>query len=179
MGYSNNEQTLRSRLDLIEPLLEGKEVTWQVVPGHENQLAYKIRECLRIARKNPEKFPEFARISRSYRINVPRPGTVTATLLEPIPEVKVITSPALETLTAQTANSAAAIIQYILDIEKRGAAPRKINYSGVTLPPAELRKLYNWGKASGWLMFVSKLGIVIQQHDESLVEFAFDPETDL
>lgn len=189
MGYSRSVKTLLTRLHLVEPLYEGKQVTWEVPLGEEHKIAYQIREALRVAKEHPQEFPSLAEASRSYRITVPRPGLIVGQPAMPTPDVKVIINSTTESVAQMDRaiaagvglsgpQSAATIIQFIID-QPAGQLPNKLTFPNASLVTSELRKLHSWSDANGWMMFVSDTGITMQQHDEALVAYAFNPDEDV
>lgn len=78
MGYSKNIRTLANFYEHLKPLERGEGFLWIVEAGHEERLAYKIRECLYIARLHKQQFPLLAKASENLAIEVVGPTKVQA-----------------------------------------------------------------------------------------------------
>lgn len=80
MAYSLNPALVVQRKHLLVDLAKGLPTSWRVSGGLEEtrRVAYRIREALFIAARNPEKFPELARAYDSFSIHVVDDGLVEA-----------------------------------------------------------------------------------------------------
>lgn len=69
MGYSTSIATVRKAAPVLQPLLSGQDFCWTGLPDPQG-FAYKLRECLHIARQNPAEFPQLSKFAHKYRIEV-------------------------------------------------------------------------------------------------------------
>lgn len=77
MGYRNNPELVEQRMYLLEPLLSGENCYWSISPPTRDEaenVAFKIREALRIARQWKNRFPDLAKIANEFSIHVVGPG---------------------------------------------------------------------------------------------------------
>ena len=186
MGYASSVETLKKFLPHLRPLeaAGGKVVEWQVSPGDERYVYYKIIESLNIAKRNAESFPELAAAAESYRFRT-FPGKIVG-FPKNNPQIRVFVSETpVETISRRSVlsqspssgpHSAAGIIQYLIDHDP---APEKNYFPGVDLSADELRKLYRWTSRNNWLVFRDGPDLTVVQATPDLEPFAFNPEEDL
>ena len=79
MAYSRSESTLIKILPRLDPLAMGRATKWTVEDGQAWYWAGKVREALYIAREVfPGKYPELARVSQTFTVEVLDATTVQA-----------------------------------------------------------------------------------------------------
>jgi hypothetical protein len=80
MGYSTNPGLIAERADLLDRLAAGQACAWATDPDPQatQREAYRIRECLAIAKRYPEDFPALAAAADRFTIVVVRDGLIEA-----------------------------------------------------------------------------------------------------
>lgn len=102
MGYSNNPALVRKARELLQPLTTGKDFVWTGVTD-PRRLAYRLRECLAIARKHPEEFPQLNQFAHKYIIR-----TFTGSVAAIMPEEP-------QSMAARPTVPQAAVSQFVID----------------------------------------------------------------
>lgn len=78
MPYSDDPKRLEEMLPYLEPLTRGENVRWPIKMGNANTVAFRLREAMRIASRNPERYPELAKYAPDYAIRVVNALTIEA-----------------------------------------------------------------------------------------------------
>lgn len=185
MGYSINREVLEARRDLMAELELGRACRWTTAADMRatKQLAYDIREALYIASLYPQEFPALARARESFSIFVIKPG-----LIEAKPRSSA-TAPAVvrhdETPIhglgpfgreqSTVGKTTATEIVEAWDAHAPSLDP--INFQQTTLPPEELRALYNWAIAHTphLMLLVGDGFLTVSLRDPDVDAFAWHP----
>lgn len=177
MGYSESIKTIENRRHLLGPLLEGQTAVWDCPLGSEREIAYQIRECFHVARKNPHLIPELQRAANEMEVFIVRSGRVATRWKSADNSKMVIVTPtdlATDEPREQGEQTINSIIQRWID-----ARQEKLYFSEASLNTEDLQKLHKWAIENGVLIFWAHPSITLQKHTDELAPFAFDPEEDL
>lgn len=148
MGYSNNPALVRRAAETLRPLIERKSVVWSNIQ-HPSRFAYKIRECLSIARAHPAEFPELSQVAHRYLIRC-FGGTVEARLVDEaanwanVAHTEIVT--AVPASTRHVIDNPTSVLQVVNAwIHTR---PSSLPYllTNCSFSNAELQKLASWAE---------------------------------
>lgn len=144
MGYSASIKTVHRNMDILQPLLHKTTHVYTHQP-FPHKLAYKIRESLRIASRNPETFPELAAIAHKVRVRVvgdtvvvDRPEDWAAAITQPTS----LDQQAFNSIFLSNISTIEAVIGRWLD-QQPMTAPIVIDNSQLTA--TQLRVIAAWG----------------------------------
>lgn len=172
MGYSRSRVTLEKMLPHLERIQAGEECTWQTSDPHK--LAYKIREALYIAKLHKDQFPQLARASEQFQIQLQLPDKVTAKKLAatgPVIQVNGDQETRTESLRIEGPQSASTVIEAWL-----AHNAKQIHFPEARMDHSDLEALYNWSKKRDLIMFVSGSGLTIQPATADLEEYGWSPD---
>lgn len=165
MAYSRSPVTLIRRKPHIEPMFRGETQRW-IAPFPEDTTeattwAYKIRECLYVAKRHPGRFPTLARNAERYYVEVLDEKTVQASISNGaiLGQMAAITLPdaAPQPITFSEAISRFEIVQCLLRTGAGASGP--LYFPNATLAPLELSKLATWAISldPAWTVVQSKV----------------------
>lgn len=188
MAYSISPKTLERIRPLLKPLEEGTSWRW-TAPGAARLLAYKLREGLYIARLYREQYPDLARASENFRIQVIDNDNVQATQKQSFTTevMAAVESHNGEQPTAMIVSgteiagkphelvgptSAAQIVGFWTSAQPSNSA---FTFPQATLDMAEMVKLYEWATERKLLIFYSNGRITLQRRTKSLEGLEWTP----
>jgi hypothetical protein len=87
MSYSNSEKAVHKVSHFLEIIAQSKSDTVNWLSEKSNTLGYQIRQALVIAENNPDKYPEWSKLKRQWRIKVSG-HNVTAARITPMAELQ-------------------------------------------------------------------------------------------
>ncbi len=175
MGYSESLSTIERRQELLGPLLNNEPAQWSCPRGDERTIAYHIRECLDIARKNPQAYPDLYLAARRMKVVILEPGSLQA---KPRRDDSLVTVKVGNLKKQTDAKEEYRTVNQIVEhwLKQRESTLR---FPETTLTTGDLRKLHAWATEQGLLLFWSHPAVTIKKYDEELAAFAFNPEEDL
>lgn len=183
--YSKSPITLMRRRPHVEPMFRGETVRWNApFPNNATaaRWAFCVRECLWVAKKNPKRFPDLARFSDQYIVEVLDEKTVQASIPPEFLEGLAGVSTALvlpqahqaaragahQPITYADAQTRLEIVQCLL---KRGPGDGPFYFPNGALSQADLAKLASWGAAQTPALVVLKTtgaGVTIARDTETI-----------
>lgn len=187
MGYSESIRTVERRAELLGPLMEGKPTEWECNPGTERMVAYQVRECLRIAKKNPSQFPGLAEAASRMIVEIQGPGVVvarerrTSTAMASVSVRERVEAPVdpkkhlADEVSLVGSQSALTIINSW--IASGGESIMHFPQANVSIE--DLKKLDQWARAENVLLFWKDPMVTLRPFDAELAPHAFDAEEDL
>lgn len=146
MSYSNSDKAVHKVshfLDIISKT-QGDSVSWS--SEKSNTLGYQIRQGLVIAENNPEKYPEFCKLKRDWRIKVSG-HLVTAARVTPIAELQERTISAANFVKTVSSFSVPDVREPMEVIGAIIANPNFEEYSFpdyVEVTESELNRIFKW-----------------------------------
>lgn len=187
MAYSESVETLKKILPLLQPLAEGRAWRWNV-QGSAKLLAYKLREGLYIARRNPKDYPELAAAAGQFQIKVVDQNTVQAVQKQvfttqavagaEVNEGVVVTGTEMVGKLHElvSPSSAIEVIQFWTDGQPSNGP---FTFPNSTLNLEEMTKLYRWAIARKWLIFYNERRITLMRETRDLQGMNWAPEDGL
>lgn len=191
MGYSKSIKTLENFYQYVQPLEKGLPYAWITEPGLADKVAYKIRECLYIARIYESRYPALAAAADKFIIEVVSSSKVQAaystrpteaTILSGAENVSpqsggdpnVIAGRAVATSGEQTVFT---IIDAWLRAAKNGNSNSTLHFPNAQLSDTQLQALWEWTKTRTppLMIMVDDGSITLSPVDEEVVQYAWRP----
>lgn len=167
MGYTDNPEVLRARLDMFDKLPTKQTISWTLrdpQSGDARRFAYKLREGLAIARANPLDFPELAALADHYTFRVQDASTIIGDYSEratlPIADsmqhgaadVPVVLG--TQNLTLDAPRSVFDVITFWVDSQNKLPHSNKLRITNHQLSEVDMGKVYRWasGLTPPWII---------------------------
>lgn len=185
MGYSDSQVTVERRKGWLSTLMDGEPTSWSCKIGEEQDIAYQVRECFHVAKKNPGIFPGLERAASTFVVEV-APGLVTAReKIMSAPTVVPVGSPEgkIEAVSNPTKHlagevskigrkSVPQIVSDWIGMGSRGI----LHCPQAGLSREELLKLHSWAQNERVLVFWNDPMVTVREYDDALAPHAFTPE---
>ena len=175
MGYSTSLGTIEDRRQFLGPLMRNEPASWSCPRGEEGTYAYQVRECLDIARKNPQAYPDLTMAARRMKVQILGPGAFQAVIRRDDSLVTVqVGQPDIPSSPEEKYSN----VNQVVDKWTKHEGDT-LRFPETSLSNADLRKLHAWAVEQELLIFYAAPAITIKKYDSELAEFAFNPKEDL
>ncbi len=193
MGYSTSIATLERLYEFIKPLENGEPYAWITEEGYAPKLAYKIRECLYIARLHPSRYQALADAADRMVIEVVSSSKVQARLSIAPTEAMILTqgSQAMvspqhgstnQLLSRAIATSGEQTAFTIIEAWKRSQP----NLTPIAFPDAKLNyeqllALWNWcqtWKPKPLMLMVDEDSVTLGPREDQIVQYSWHPNSE-
>lgn len=191
MGYSTSKQTLEDFRHQLTYLEQGKEQVWLTEVGKAGYIAYKIRECLYIARLYPTEYPQLAAAAENFTVEVVAPNKVQARAAGNPTQAVIMTQGAgehpKESVThgledprrrAGLATAGPQTSFSIIEVWKKAQPSNDpIYFPDAALDEEQLTLLYNWtqNRTPKLMILVDDAALTLGPVDEDIAQFAWSP----
>lgn len=196
MGYSKNLENLRSFYTHVKALEQGEPYMWYLEadakPGDIDRLAYRIRECLYLAKLYPTAYPGLTAAADRYIIEVVDGFKVQARLTSTIiPEAVILTegtrvdpvhggdtSHAGQALATEGPQTEFTIIEVWTKAAKAGNANTPLYFPQAALGYGSLVNLWRWCQARRpkLMILVDGDAVTVGPVDDHVVAYSWRPE---
>ncbi len=191
MGYSTSITTLERLYEYVKPIENGEPYAWITEEGYAPKLAYKIRECLYIARLHRSRYPELADQADRMVIEVVSSSKVQARVSVAPTEAMILSQGVQSPVSPQHGSSSVTLGRAVATSGEQTAFTiieawkrSQPNLTPISFPTAkldyqQLLALWNWcqsWKPKPLMIMLDEESVTLGPREDQVVQYSWQPE---